>query len=104
MAAPMIIIELFIMGGMYKNKKLNAIIIVASAIIAITFFTFIRQQTGVSDTQFLKSMIPHHAAAVLMCEQAPIQNAEIAELCKGIVSNQQAEIDEMKTILSKLDD
>ena len=102
MAAPMIIIELIVMGGMYENKKLNAIIIVASAVIAISFFMFIRQQTGVSDTQFLKSMIPHHAAAILMCEQAPLQNAEIGELCKGIVSNQQAEIDQMKALLAKL--
>ena len=65
---------------------------------------FIRQQAGVSDQQFLKSMIPHHATAILICEQAPLQNTGISELCKGIVSNQQAEIDQMKALLTKLED
>jgi uncharacterized protein (DUF305 family) len=49
-------------------------------------------------------MIPHHAAAILICEQAPLQNTGISELCKGIVSNQQAEIDQMKALLTKLED
>jgi len=104
MAAPMIVIELIVMRTMYENKKLNTIIVGASVIVAIAFFMFIRQQTGVSDQQFLKSMIPHHAAAILMCEQAPLQNAEIGKLCKGIVSNQQTEIDQMKALLAKLND
>lgn len=104
MAAPMVVIELIVMRSMYENKKLNTIIAGVSVIVAITFFMFIRQQAGVSDQQFLKSMIPHHAAAVLMCKQAPLQNTEISELCKGIVSNQQAEIDQMKVLLTKLED
>jgi uncharacterized protein (DUF305 family) len=104
MAAPMVVIELIVMRSMYENKKLNIIIAGVSVIVAITFFMFIRQQAGVSDQQFLKSMIPHHAAAVLICEQAPLQNTGISELCKGIVSNQQAEIDQMKALLTKLED
>ena len=104
MAAPMVVIELIVMRSMYENKKLNTIIAGVSVIVAITFFMFIRQQAGVSDQQFLKSMIPHHAAAILICEQAPLQNTGISELCKGIVSNQQAEIDQMKVLLTKLED
>lgn len=104
MAAPMVVIELIVMRSMYENKKLNTIIVGVSVIVAITFFMFIRQQAGVSDQQFLKSMIPHHAAAILICEQAPLQNTGISELCKGIVSNQQAEIDQMKALLTKLED
>jgi uncharacterized protein (DUF305 family) len=56
----------------------------------------------VSDKQFLRSMIPHHAGAILMCEQAPIEDAEIKALCKNIVSSQQSEIDQMKAKLSAL--
>ena len=47
-------------------------------------------------------MIPHHAGAILMCEQASIENREIQELCKTIVSGQQAEIDQMKRKLEAL--
>ena len=48
-------------------------------------------------------MIPHHAGAILMCEQASIQGAEIQELCKTIISSQQEEIDQMKAKLQEPD-
>ncbi len=52
--------------------------------------------------QFLRSMIPHHAGAILMCQEASIQDAEIRRLCGGIVSSQQSEIDQMKAMLDRL--
>ena len=72
------------------------------AVIAIAFFLFIRNQTAIGDEQFLRSMIPHHAGAILMCERAPIEDAEIKGLCREIVSGQQAEIDQMKAKLAAL--
>ncbi len=103
MTTPMIIIDLSLMGAMYMNKKLNAILIAISSVALIAFFIFIRQQSGVSDKQFLKSMIPHHASALLMCEEASLQDPETKELCKTIRSSQQAEIDQMKAKLDALE-
>jgi uncharacterized protein (DUF305 family) len=103
MTAPMIIIELVLMGSMYMNKKVNYIIIVISSILLIAFFLLIRQQTAVSDKQFLKSMIPHHASAILMCEKTDLQDPEIKDLCKSIISGQQEEIDQMKAKLKELE-
>jgi len=103
MAAPMVLIELSLMGTMYHNKKLNIVIAAASVLALIAFFLFIRQQTAIFDKQFLKSMIPHHAGAILMCEKASLQDAEIRELCSTILSSQQSEIDKMKTILNRLE-
>jgi hypothetical protein len=37
-----------------------------------------------------------------MCEQASISDAGIRDLCSGIVSGQQSEIDEMNAILDRL--
>ena len=102
MTAPMILIELAVMGAMYGNKKLNAAIMIAAAILGLLFFAGIRQQAAVGDTQFLKSMIPHHAGALLMCSEAPLADAEIQQLCKTILAGQQAEIDQMKAILARL--
>jgi uncharacterized protein (DUF305 family) len=102
MTAPMIVIELLIMGSMYKDKRKNAIFIAISVIVGVLFFLFIRQQTVITDKQFLRSMIPHHSGAILMCEQAPIADAEIRDLCQSIISNQQTEIDQMKAILDRL--
>ena len=103
MTAPMVIIELSLMWSMYHNRKWNVFIMAGSTIALIGFFLLIRQQTAISDRQFLKSMIPHHAGAILMCEQAPIQDAEIKELCKGILSSQSSEIEQMKNILARVE-
>jgi len=103
MTAPMVVFELLLMGAMYQNKRLNALIIAISIIGLAIFFLFIRQQTAISDKQFLRSMIPHHAGAILMCEEAPIQDAEIIELCGTIISSQQSEIDQMKDIMERLE-
>ena len=103
MTAPMILIELFLMRAMYQDKRRNMLIIAVSIIAGLAFFFLIRQQTAVSDKQFLRSMIPHHAGAILMCEQASIQDTEIKALCRTIISSQQAEIDQMKAILLELE-
>ncbi|WP_431559655.1 DUF305 domain-containing protein [Methyloceanibacter sp.] len=102
MTAPMVVIELALMGRMYGSRSVNMAIMLASAITAALFFIFIRQQTAIYDGQFLRSMIPHHAGAILMCEEAPLQDPEIKALCGSIVKSQQAEIDQMNAILSRL--
>ncbi len=103
MTAPMVIIEIIVMRGMYQNKKKNISILILSAVALILFFTFIRQQTAITDKQFLRSMIPHHAGAILMCEEAPLENPKLKELCKNIISSQQAEIEQMKALLNEND-
>ena len=103
MTAPMIIIEMLLMGSMYMNKKLNLIIISISAVVLIACFFFIRVQTGVSDKQFLKSMIPHHAAAILMVKGAEISNPEVKKLADDIIAAQQKEIDFMKAKIKEMD-
>lgn len=101
MTASMVVIELLIMGSMYMNKKLNGIILVLSVIFGLGFFVLIRNQTAIGDREFLKSMIPHHAGAILMCEKAKLQDVEIKKLCDDIVSGQQSEINFMKTKLNQ---
>lgn len=103
MTAPMAIIELVLMGAMYHNKKLNAVIIAASLVALGVFWALIRQQTAISDKQFLRSMIPHHAGAILMCDKALLRDADIKDLCRAITSGQQSEIELMKAKLSQLD-
>jgi uncharacterized protein (DUF305 family) len=103
MTMPMVIFEVVLMGSMYMNKKLNTVIIAFGLVALVAFFLFIRQQSFVSDRQFLKSMIPHHASAILMCENTDLQDLELKELCVSIVSSQQQEIDQMKAKLTELD-
>ena len=99
MTAPMILIELAIMRSMYKDKRKNLIVASAAVVAGVLFWTGIRQQAAVTDTQFLRSMIPHHASAILMCEQAPLRSDEARRLCQEIISSQQREIAQMKALL-----
>ena len=103
MTAPMIPIEIFLMRSMYQDQKRNLLIVGASILAGLIFFLLIRQQGAVTDKQFLRSMIPHHAGAILMCEQASIQDSGIQQLCRTIISSQQQEIDQMKAKLDALD-
>ena len=80
MTAPMVVIELLLMWSMYKNVAANIAIIAASVVLLIGAFTMIRQQTGIKDVQFIKSMVPHHSGAILMCRQATLSDAELKKL------------------------
>lgn len=103
MASPMLILELWLMGSMYPNKKWNLLIMLVGVLCIASSFLFIRYQTAIGDIQFLKSMIPHHASAILMCEQATLEDPDIQELCASIQSSQQAEIDWMKAKLQSVE-
>jgi len=102
MSAPMLLLEMMLMGMMYKDKKLNKLVILIGIIVLVVSFLMIRYQTFVGDKGFLQSMIPHHSGAVLMCEKANITDPEIQQLCQGIIEGQQQEIDQMNEILKRL--
>lgn len=103
MAAPMVAIEVVLMKGMYYNKNINAAVIVVSIVALAGFLFLIRQQTAIGDKEFLKSMVPHHAGAVLMCQKANLKDAEVKQLCSDIIVGQQKEIDQMKAKLEALE-
>lgn len=103
MVAPMVILMLLFMSHMFMDKKVNAILYAISALIFIGAILGIRNQFLVGDTQFLKSMIPHHSIAVKTCAYANIQDAEIKELCEQIIESQEEEITQMKGILDRID-
>ena len=44
-----------------------------------------RDQVLVGDRQFLRSMIPHHSGAILMCEQRRISADPEISLCQNII-------------------
>jgi hypothetical protein len=60
-----------------------------------------REQSFIGDKQFLKSMIPHHSGAILMCNEAKLSDPEIVAFCKEIVEAQEKEITIMKKMLEE---
>ncbi|MCL5429092.1 MAG: DUF305 domain-containing protein [Chloroflexi bacterium] len=88
---------------MYANQRALWAILAGSVFVFGAAFIFIRQQTAIGDEGFLRSMIPHHSAAILMCAQASIEDAQILDLCQRIITSQQAEIEEMKAALERFE-
>jgi uncharacterized protein (DUF305 family) len=102
MAAPMVAIELLLMWSMYRNATANFVVLVLSVVATAGFFVAIRQQAAVADVQFIKSMIPHHSGAILMCRQSQLLDRELKELCNSIMEGQRSEIAQMNAILRRL--
>ncbi len=103
MTSAMLLLEILIMKEMYANKRLNWIIVGISVAFGLFSWFGIREQIGVGNKQFVKGMIPHHAAAVLMSEKANLTDPELIELQKNILKTQAQEIEFMKTKLKQLE-
>lgn len=101
MAAPMVALMILLMGHMYENKRLNYMIEIGSLAVFVIVFALVRTQSPVGDRQFLRSMIPHHSSAILMCEKASISDPQIKRLCGEIISSQTREIAQMRSLLNR---
>ena len=99
MAAPMLLIEVLLMRSMYPDRRLNLLLAFCALVVALVCWLGIRGQWAIGDQQFLRSMIPHHAGAVLMCRKAELDAPDLRRLCDGILRGQEAEITQMKSRL-----
>lgn len=103
MVSPMALLMLAFMPGMYRNRRLNAIIITVSISVFMATFAFLRNQTLIGDIQYMKAMIPHHSSAILTSQNAHIQNPEVRKLADDIIRAQEREIAQMKEMLHRLE-
>jgi hypothetical protein len=101
MVTPMALIMLIAMRSMFTSARFNAIIGVAAVAIFMASFAAMRTQAAIGDAEFLRSMIPHHSGAILMCREAAITDPDIATLCDRIIKSQQEEIAQMQAILQR---
>ena len=101
MVAPMAVVMLISMRAMFPDRRLNIAIVGASLVLFLAGYAAMRTQAGVGDAEFLRSMIPHHSGAILMCRRASLTDPDVIDLCKEIVKSQEAEIAAMRTILAR---
>jgi len=102
--AAMAIIMFVAMRNMYKNKKKNSAIILGSIVLFGTALGLVRAQAPiVGDVLWMKAMIPHHSIAILTSERAAIQDPEVKQLAADIIKAQKKEIEEMKTMIKRLE-
>ena len=102
MVTPMAVLMMFLMGKMYTNRKLNAIIIFSGIVVFSVSLYLLRTQAFISDVQYMQAMIPHHSSALLTSKNAGIRDPEVRKLSEGIIESQEKEIREMKIIIERL--
>ena len=102
MVTPMALVMLFAMRSMFPSRNRNLLLIAGAVIVFGISYYGMRAQVGVDDKQFLRSMIPHHSGAILMCQEASLRDPEIQALCREIVDSQQKEIAQMRGILERM--
>lgn len=99
MVAAMALVMLIAMRSMFPSPGLNRGLMLAAVAVFVISFAGMRTQAAVGDVQFLRSMIPHHSGAILMCEKASLTDPKVIELCGQIIPAQRQEIAQMKAIL-----
>lgn len=104
MGSVMAFIMMLFMWKMYKNKKLNKIILAASVFLFGVSFWLVRSQQTVDDTSWMKAMIPHHSIAILTSERAQITDPRVRELADGIIETQREEIQQMNQLIKSLEE
>jgi uncharacterized protein (DUF305 family) len=101
MVAPMALVMLHSMRSMYPSGRANLAITLSAVLVFVLCFAGMRWQAGVGDSEFLRSMIPHHSGAILMCREATLTDPELVALCGDIVKSQTREIAQMEAILRR---
>ncbi len=104
MGASMALVMLFFMLGMYEDRKANTAIVVSSVVVFGLALWLVRSQETVDDVSYMKAMIPHHSIAILTSGRAHIRDPRVRKLADAIIEAQVREIDEMKQLISDLED
>lgn len=102
MVTPMVIVMIIAMRSMFPSPRVSLAIGGVAAMIFGASLLGVRLQAAVDDAELVRSMIPHHSGAILMCREADVTDAELLTLCSRIIESQQREIDQMRDILSRL--
>lgn len=92
MVAPMAISMMLFMWGMYKNKTVNKLIIGVSVVIFAVTFYMMRTQTGITDIDYMKGMIPHHSSAILTSQESTLKDPETRKLAQEIIKAQKKKL------------
>ena len=103
MGATMAVIMLLFMLNMYKDKKKNITVLIASVAVFAGSLFLVRSQATVDDSSWMSAMIPHHSIAILTSERAKIKDKRVQELATNIIEAQRREIKEMQWLLKDIE-
>ena len=102
MGAGMAVIMLAFMLGMYTDKRINILIFGSAVVLFALCLYLLRSQMTISDSAYMKAMIPHHSIAILTSERSDIDDPRVRELANDIIKAQRKEIKEMEWLIEDI--
>jgi hypothetical protein len=102
MGAMMALVMLGFMWSMYRNARLNLVILGASVLVFAVALWLVRSQATVDDVSYMRAMIPHHSIAIMTSERAHIRDPRTRKLAEGIIEAQRREIAQMKYLIDDI--
>ena len=103
MGCVMTLVMLGFMWPMYKGNVTKVVILGVATLAFISLLLLNRSQTFVTDTSFMKSMIPHHSIAINNARKAAIRDPRVRKLADGIIEAQVREIAVMKLLIDDIE-
>lgn len=93
--------EVIIVLSFYKHNIFDLKVIVVGLLMSVITGLLLRSQLGVSDSAWLRRMIPHHSTALTTSTEIlkKTTNPKIRELASEIIDTQEREIALMKSML-----
>lgn len=101
-AAMALVMLAFMRSMMYRNGKLNLVVVATAVLLGGVALTLSRSQVLVDDRAYMRGMIPHHSIAILTSERADIDDVRVRELADGIAATQRREIAEMEWLIADI--
>lgn len=102
MGCVMAVVMLGFMWSMYKGMAIKVAVLAGAIVLGVVLLTVNRGQALIGDTDFMKSMIPHHSIAINNARRAKISDPRVRRLADEIISSQVREITEMKLLIEDL--
>jgi hypothetical protein len=103
MGCVMTAVMLAFMWSMYQPERAKIIVLVAAVLGGVALLALNRSQTLIGDTDYMKSMIPHHSIAINNSRRADIRDPRVRYLADRITRDQVKEIAEMKMLISDIE-
>jgi hypothetical protein len=104
MGGTMGLVMLAWMLNMYRNTKMNLVIVVVSILLIAGGTSFDRSQATVDDSNFMSAMIPHHSLAITRSERFQNEDLRVCELAVEISEAQRREILEMDWLIDDIEE
>ncbi len=104
MGAVMALIMLGFMWRSYRSTMTNWMIVAGAIAVFAGSLFLVRSQATVTDTDYMKAMIPHHSIAILTSSRADIDDVRVRELADEIIAAQEREIAEMEWLINDIAD